>query len=83
MRDSNRITVAGVTAGLLFGLTLVAELRDRTYAECCQFMSEYDPYPPFNTGSMKTAPAEVKAPMVQLLADFTKKAEELAAATSG
>ncbi len=46
-------------------------------------MSEYDPYPPFNTGSMKTAPAEVKAPMVQLLADFTKKAEELAAATSG
>jgi len=25
----------------------IAELRDRTYAECCQLMSEYDPHPPF------------------------------------
>ncbi len=32
---------------------MVAELRDRTYAECCQLMSEYDPDPPFNAGSME------------------------------
>ncbi len=81
VRDRNRITGAGVTAGLDFGLTMVAELRDRTYAECVQLMGEYDPDPPFNAGSMKTAPAEVKAPMVQLLAEFTKKAEKLATAT--
>lgn len=81
VRDRNRITGAGVTAGLDFGLTMVAELRDRTYAECCQLMSEYDPDPPFNAGSMKTAPAEVKAPMIRLLADFVKKAEELAKAS--
>jgi hypothetical protein len=56
VRDRNRITGAGVTAGLDFGLTMVAELRDRTYAECCQLMSEYDPDPPFSAGSMKTAP---------------------------
>ncbi|HUI80143.1 MAG TPA: DJ-1/PfpI family protein [Bryobacteraceae bacterium] len=80
VRDRNRITGAGVTAGLDFGLTMVAELRDRVYAECCQLMSEYDPDPPFHAGSMKTAPAEVKAPMVQLLAEFVKKAEALAAA---
>ncbi len=80
MRDRNRITGAGVTAGLDFGLTMVAELRDRIYAECCQLMSEYDPDPPFNAGSMKTAPEEVKAPMVQLLAEFVKKSEALAAA---
>ncbi len=83
VRDRNRITGAGVTAGLDFGLTMVAELRDRIYAECCQLMSEYDPDPPFNAGSMKTAPAEVKAPMVQLLAEFVKKSEALAAQTKG
>ena len=81
VRDRNRITGAGVTAGLDFGLTMVAELRDRTYAECVQLMSEYDPAPPFNAGSMKTASAEVKAPMIKMLAKFTLDAEELARAT--
>ena len=83
VRDRNRITGAGVTAGLDFGLTMVAELRDRIYAECCQLMGEYDPDPPFYAGSMKTAPAEVKASMVELLADFRKKAEELATPKKG
>ena len=78
VRDRNRVTGAGVTAGLDFGLAMVAELRDRTYAECCQLMNEYDPDPPFHAGSMKTAPEEVKAPMVQLIAGFVKQAEALA-----
>jgi len=81
VRDRNRITGAGVTAGLDFGLTMLAELRDRTYAECCQLMSEYDPHPPFNAGSLKTAPADVKAPMIEMLAAFVKRSEALAAAT--
>lgn len=38
-------TSAGVTSALDFGLTMVAEMRDRTYAECTQLMSEYDPRP--------------------------------------
>jgi len=80
VRDRNRITGAGVTAGLDFGLTMVAELRGRTYAECCQLMSEYDPNPPFHSGSIKTAPSEAKTPMVELLTDFVKKSEALAAA---
>jgi len=83
VRDRNRITGAGVTAGLDFGLAMVAELRDRTYAECCQLMGEYDPHPPFNAGSMKTAPAGVKSSMVQLLAEFTKKAKKLANTKEG
>lgn len=81
VRDRNRITGAGVTAGLDFGLAMVAELRDQTYAECAQLMSEYDPEPPFNAGSMKTAPAGVKAAMTELVADFSKKAAALAAAS--
>ena len=83
VRDRNRITGAGVTAGLDFGLSMVAELRDQTYAECAQLMSEYDPDPPFNAGSMKTAPAKVKTAMIQLVADFTKKAELLSGVAKG
>ena len=64
VRDRNRVTGAGVTAGLDFGLSMVAELRDRTYAECTQLVAQYDPQPPFNAGSMKTAPAAVKTAMV-------------------
>lgn len=83
VRDRNRITGAGVTAGLDFGLSMVAELRDQTYAECTQLMSEYDPDPPFNAGSMKTAPPKVKTAMIQLVADFTKKAELLSGVVKG
>ncbi|WP_241074590.1 DJ-1/PfpI family protein [Achromobacter insuavis] len=78
VRDRNRITGAGVTAGLDFGLAMIAELRDRTYAECSQLMSEYDPAPPFNAGSMRTAPPAVKKAMIELVADFSRRAEALA-----
>lgn len=78
VRDRNRVTGAGVTSGLDFGLAMVAEMRDRTYAECTQLMSEYDPQPPFNAGSLKTAPPEVVRPMTELIAGFRKQAETLA-----
>jgi putative intracellular protease/amidase len=81
VRDRNRITGAGVTSGLDFGLSMVAELRGQIYAECTQLVSEYDPDPPFNAGSLKTAPADVKAAMIKLLEGFTQKAEALAAAS--
>ena len=81
VRDRNRITGAGVTSGLDFGLTMVAELRGKTYAECTQLMSEYDPHPPFHAGSLRTAPEAVKKPMLQLIAGFRKNAEALAAAS--
>lgn len=83
VRDRNRITGAGVTAGLDFGLSMVAELRDQTYAECTQLMSEYDPDPPFNAGSMATAPPGVKQAMVDLVADFSRKAEQLSVGKNG
>ena len=78
VRDRNRVTGAGVTSGLDFGLTMIAELRDRTYAECTQLMSEYDPQPPFNAGSLETAPEAAKQPMMELVAGFRKQANELA-----
>ncbi|MDN7429114.1 DJ-1/PfpI family protein [Burkholderia sp. AU45388] len=78
VRDRNRVTGAGVTAGLDFGLMMLAELRDRVYAECTQLVSEYDPQPPFDAGSLHTAPPAVVKAMEQLLAGFTKQAETLA-----
>lgn len=78
VQDRNRITGAGVTAGLDFGLTMVATLRDQTYAECTQLMSEYDPAPPFNSGSIKTAPPKITKAMAQLVENFTQRAAVLA-----
>jgi len=57
VRDRNRITGGGITAGIDFGLTLVAELRGREVAERIQLMMEYDPLPPFDAGSPGDAPA--------------------------
>ncbi len=58
--DRNRITGGGVTAGLDFGLTIVAKLGNQTYAEAVQLYLEYDPQPPFNSGSPKTASPAAK-----------------------
>jgi cyclohexyl-isocyanide hydratase len=53
--DRNRMTGGGVTAGLDFGLAIVAKLRNQTYAEAVQLYVEYNPQPPFNSGSPATA----------------------------
>jgi len=70
VRDRNRITGAGVTAGLDFGLTMVAELRDANYAQSLQLICEYDPHPPFNAGSLHAAPPEVRAMVQGMFAPF-------------
>jgi cyclohexyl-isocyanide hydratase len=59
--DRNRLTGGGVTAGIDFALTLVSLLVDRRAAETIQLGIEYNPAPPFNAGSPKTAPAEAVA----------------------
>ncbi|PPQ20678.1 thiamine biosynthesis protein ThiJ [Bradyrhizobium sp. AC87j1] len=63
--DRNRITGGGVTAGIDFALTLVSTLIDRTTAEAIQLGIEYNPAPPFTSGSPDTAPAEVLASVKQ------------------
>ena len=78
VRDRNRVTGAGVTSGLDFGLTMVGELRDRFYAECTQLVAEYDPHPPYDSGSIHTAPAKVRESMSPLFDSFRAHARELA-----
>ena len=61
VRDRNRITGAGVTAGIDFGLALAAELFGASVAQRIQLALEYDPAPPFDSGSPRAAPTEVRA----------------------
>ena len=61
VEDRNRITGAGVSAGLDMGLRVVARMRDREYAEAVQLLAEYAPQPPFNAGSPATASPKLVA----------------------
>jgi len=53
--DRNRVTGGGVTGGIDFGLVLLAKLRGDEAAKLTQLAMEYDPEPPFQAGSPKTA----------------------------
>jgi cyclohexyl-isocyanide hydratase len=55
VRDGNTITGGGVTAGIDFALSIVESLRGRAVAEETQLAIEYDPEPPFQSGSPRTA----------------------------
>jgi cyclohexyl-isocyanide hydratase len=59
VEDRNRFSGGGVTAGIDFGLTVLAKLRGIEAAQTVQLMLEYDPQPPFNPGSPDTAPAAI------------------------
>jgi cyclohexyl-isocyanide hydratase len=48
----------GVTAGIDFGLTLLAEIAGEDVAKSVQLGLEYDPQPPFQSGSPEKAGAE-------------------------
>jgi cyclohexyl-isocyanide hydratase len=59
--DGRIITGGGVTAGIDFGLTVVAELAGPAVAEAIELGLEYDPQPPFGTGSPERAGPDLVA----------------------
>jgi cyclohexyl-isocyanide hydratase len=59
--DRNRITGAGVTSGIDFALTVVAEVRGVEAAKEIQLGIEYDPAPRFAAGSPRVAAPDVVA----------------------
>jgi cyclohexyl-isocyanide hydratase len=61
VRDRDRITSAGVTAGIDMGLTLAAEIFGLQVAESIQLAVEYDPAPPMHSGSPLVARESVRA----------------------
>jgi cyclohexyl-isocyanide hydratase len=60
VHDRNRITGAGVTAGIDFALVVAAELFGTPVAQRIQLAIEYRPAPPFESGSPHSAPDEVR-----------------------
>ena len=64
--DRRIITAAGVSSGIDMALRLVELLVDRTAAEAAQLMIEYDPQPPFDSGSLAKAGDAVMAHVVEL-----------------
>lgn len=59
--DGKFISGGGVTAGIDFGLTVVAEIFGDDQAKAIQLGIEYAPQPPFDAGSPETAGPEVEA----------------------
>jgi transcriptional regulator GlxA family with amidase domain len=55
------ITAAGVSAGIDMALVLAAQIAGDEYAQAIQLGIEYDPQPPFRSGSTATAPREIVA----------------------
>jgi transcriptional regulator GlxA family with amidase domain len=53
--DKRIITSAGVSSGIDMALRTVELLVDQTAAEAAQLMIEYDPQPPFESGSLAKA----------------------------
>lgn len=66
--DRNRMTGGGVTAGIDFALMLADLLVDQQTAEAVQLRLEYNPAPPFHSGSPDTAPPDVVAFMEKKMA---------------
>jgi cyclohexyl-isocyanide hydratase len=55
VRDGKFFTGGGVTAGIDVALTVAAEIAGRATAEAIQLGIEYDPAPPFRSGSPERA----------------------------
>jgi len=68
--DRNRVTGGGVTAGIDFGLALTAAIRGEDHAKFVQLSLEYDPAPPFDSGSPDRAEPEVLARYQAMVARF-------------
>jgi len=72
--DGKLVTAAGVSAGIDMALTLAARIAGDTVAQAIQLGIEYDPQPPFDAGSPRSAPAEI----VELLRARSRFDEALA-----
>ena len=68
--DRNRITGGGVTAGIDFGLVIAAELLGEETAKKIQLSIEYDPAPPFDGGSPKSAEATLVEDVSELMREL-------------
>ncbi|MFF8442063.1 DJ-1/PfpI family protein [Streptomyces californicus] len=55
--DGKYVTAAGVSSGIDMGLTLLGRIAGDDVARSVQLLTEYDPQPPYDSGSPEKAPA--------------------------
>lgn len=76
--DRNRISGGGVTAGIDFGLTVVAEMFGERAAKMIQLGIEYNPAPPFDAGSPEKAGPEITEALRAAMAEkINRRAEQI------
>ncbi len=76
VEDGKIITAAGVTAGIDMALHLVAQEVGPEVAQAVQLGIEYDPDPPFDSGSPEKAAPEI----VELVTQFARASDPLLSA---
>jgi len=76
--DGNIVTGAGVASGIDFALAVAAILEGEEIARQIQLQIEYDPAPPFNSGSPKTAAPELLATLRARGAALNEQRREVA-----
>jgi cyclohexyl-isocyanide hydratase len=72
VRDGNIISGGGVTAGIDFGLTMLAEIAGQDVAEMVQLRIEYNPQPPFRAGAPELAREEIRDRLMAVSAPLQK-----------
>jgi cyclohexyl-isocyanide hydratase len=80
--DRNRVTGGGVTSGIDIALTLCAAIVGEERAKLAQLTMEYDPHPPFNSGSPAVADAALVARIRNSAAEFQQRREDAAKAAA-
>lgn len=83
VRDGNLFTGGGVTAGIDFALTMVAELAGPQAAQAIQLQIEYAPAPPFDAGTPESAPGDVVAAARARGADMRTQRDAIVARVTG
>jgi cyclohexyl-isocyanide hydratase len=69
-RDGKFVTAGGVTSGIDFGLWLAARLAGKAAAREIQLMMQYDPKPPFRSGTPAQAGSRVTGRVARKRAAF-------------
>jgi transcriptional regulator GlxA family with amidase domain len=67
VREGKVITAAGVSSGIDMALTLAAEIAGEDVARAIQLGIEYDPQPPFDSGSPDKASPEIRELVASVL----------------
>jgi transcriptional regulator GlxA family with amidase domain len=75
--DRNRISGGGVTAGLDFGLVLLAKLLGEDLAKMISLALEYDPQPPFRAGTPKQAGVEITQKVMEWMGPLNAELKDV------